>query len=565
MQFLLTQIYRVVKIDGFHRYSVFLIFISNEIPLFMKHFLTIGLLFLVLPSLMAEKRVDKTLLHIEKKLWYYTQEAEEMLDSLRVTLTEKELKKHSAHLNYLNGFLTYQKGQIDTALNFTEKALLTFAEIQNKAGQGKCHLLLGWIAEGETQWHQAQTNYFESLRLLDEKSFKEKGFANLGIGRCKMALKEPSRKYIKNGRRLLYKTNQREYSLYADLAKSWFLEKSDPQIPPLLNKVAEEYIQMGLNNNAANVYKRLTIYYSSSVCKPDSVHYYANLGIETYNNNYPGVSLVPSFLYMKGGVYLKQGEIEMAETYLNKSVQMCDKTGFESYKYYPLVFLSNLHARNNQFQKAYNTYREAVDIKEKTHSKERMRMARIAETSANVKLLNEEINNLIRNHTKSKIIFILLIALLLVISAIVFLMFRQKHLARQQRVKNHNRELQSLLAGSSEKKMAIRKGLIGEVLPQKVKYNNEENLKEKFQACYRENIQIFSENFPSLSHSETIYALMFALHYSNDTIISIQNIQLSTIRKIKQRIREKLALKNDTNLEKFFEKHTNQESFKNSQ
>jgi len=40
------------------------------------------------------------------------------------------------------------------------------------------------------------------------------------------------------------------------LAKSWLLEKSDPRIPPLLNSVAEEYLQLGLNNNAANVYKR---------------------------------------------------------------------------------------------------------------------------------------------------------------------------------------------------------------------------------------------------------------------------------------------------------------------
>jgi DNA-binding CsgD family transcriptional regulator/uncharacterized protein YegL len=317
---------------------------------------------------------------------------------------------------------------------------------------------------------------------------------------------------------------------------------------------------MGLNNNAANVYKRLTIYYSSSVRKPDSVHHYANLGVETFDNNYPGVSLIPSFLYMKGGTYLKQGEMDKAKTYLHKSIKMCEKTGFESYKYYPLVFLSTLHARNDQFQKAYNTYREAIDIKEKIRSKESMRMARIAETSANVRLLNERINNLLRNNKKSKIIFILLIVLFLVISATVFLMFRQKYIARQQRIKNQNRELQSLLTGVSEKRMALRKEHTEEPFPHD-KNNNKENLKETFQVCYRENIQSFSESFPFLSHSEIIYALMFALHYSNDTIASIQNIQLSTIRKIKQRIRKKMELKNDTNLEKFFEQHTNQESF----
>lgn len=385
----------------------------------MKHLLPISLIFLCLNPMMAEKELDNTLSHVEEKIWYYTLEAERKLDSLRVTITGKELENHLARLNFLNGFLDYQKGQIDTALSHTEKALFLFTEQQNKAGQGKCHLLLGWIAEGETFWQQAQTNYFESLWYLNETNYKEKGFANLGIGRCKMALKEPFRKYIEKGRQLLYKTNQREFCLYADLAKSWMLEKSNPRIPPLLNRVAEAYLQLGLNNNAANVYKRLTNYYTFTK-KPDSVHYYANLGIEIHDNNYPGVSLLPSLFYMKGGGYFRQGEIEKAETYLDKSIQMCDKTGFENYKYYPLVFLSNLHARENRFQKAYNTYREAIKIREKTRQKESIRMAKIAETSANVKLLNQQINNLTRNNQKSRIIFILIIALLSLISVTVF-------------------------------------------------------------------------------------------------------------------------------------------------
>jgi len=260
---------------------------------------------------------------------------------------------------------------------------------------------------------------------------------------------------------------------------------------------------------------------------------------------------------MKGAVYFKQEEVDKAETYLEKSVQMCDKTGFENYKYYPLVFLSHLHARENRYQKAYNTYRKAIKIKEKTRRKESMRMAKIAETSANVRLLNEEIKNLVQNNQKSKIIFILIIAILLLMSTTVFLIFRQKHIDRQQRISNQNRELQTLLAGLTEKRMTLNKGVHGVSSPREIITCNKENLKETFEAAFRENIQNFSENFPTLTHSEIIYAVMFALHYSNDTIARIQNIQLSTIRKIKQRIRKKLELKNDANLEILFEKYTN--------
>lgn len=104
--------------------------------------------------------------------------------------------------------------------------------------------------------------------------------------------------------------------------------------------------------------------------------------------------------------------------------------------------------------------------------------------------------------------------------------------------------------------MALEKGL-GESSPREINKSNEENLKKSFQTCFKENIQFFSENFPSLSDSEIVYALMFALGYSNETIALIQNIQVSTIRKIKQRMRQKLGLKNDANLESFFEKHAN--------
>jgi len=281
------------------------------------------------------------------------------------------------------------------------------------------------------------------------------------------------------------------------------------------------------------------------------------LGIEIYDSDFPGFSLIPAFLRMKGAVYFKQEEVDKAETYLEKSVQMCDKTGFENYKYYPLVFLSHLHARENRYQKAYNTYRKAIKIKEKTRRKESMRMAKIAETSANVRLLNEEIKNLVQNNQKSKIIFILIIAILLLMSTTVFLIFRQKHIDRQQRISNQNRELQTLLAGLTEKRMTLNKGVHGVSSPREIITCNKENLKETFEAAFRENIQNFSENFPTLTHSEIIYAVMFALHYSNDTIARIQNIQLSTIRKIKQRIRKKLELKNDANLEILFEKYTN--------
>lgn len=105
--------------------------------------------------------------------------------------------------------------------------------------------------------------------------------------------------------------------------------------------------------------------------------------------------------------------------------------------------------------------------------------------------------------------------------------------------------------------MTLNKGVHGVSSPREIITSNKENLKETFEAAFRENIQIFSENFPTLTYSEIIYAVMFALHYSKDTIARIQNIQLSTIRKIKQRIRKNLELENDANLEILFEKYTN--------
>lgn len=482
---------------------------------------------------------------IEEELHFYPYRVENTIDSLNTYLSSSLREKYQGQLAYLNGLLAYKKGEIDSSLTYIETSLMCFVKQEDKKGQAKCQLVLGWIAETSNYWEQAKTNYYETLKLMGNTPCEEIGWAHLGLFRSKRNLKEAAEEELQMGVEILLNSGKIENKLYTEFIIC-ISKLNDTHTPERLKIIAKKYADLGLNNKVGSVYKSLATYFIRKN-QLDSAGFYIDSTLFYLDNNFPGVSLIPASTQFKGLIYFHKKDYRNAQFYFNEALKLYDQFGQKGHKYHALKFLHRIDTINGDYKAAYNHISEENKNYNQTRKREKQRMAKVVETSLQVGLMKEELAKIKYSKQINTLTFSCIV--LLITMAFVFLYFR--HRIKQRKLKEKQRIITSLIMGLGEKRQLLKRlGLV----------ENDSNATptqsiettEDFDQCFTETILHFQQRFDNLSPSEVRYAVMIGMGMPNTIVAEINNVQPSSIRKVKQRIRSKICLNADCNLEQYF-------------
>lgn len=501
---------------------------------------------------------DLVLHQIEEQIYYYPHLIKTQIDSLETLLYTDDSHPHLGQIAYLCGFMAYHKGEMDSALVYLEKALITWTQQEELLGQAKCHLLLGWIAEGAGFWEQAKGDYCKTIQLTQATNCKETGLAYLGIARCKQILKEPVQDEFERGISCLRATGKKEFALYADFSGFMFGKKNEEEAN-YLKSVAKDYLHLKLRNKASSVYKLLARYYMDQG-QIDAAHKQIDKAIVVYNDVFPRSSLMPGLLQFKGMLFFLQKDFEQARHLLQESIDGYAGLGKENLTYYGYNYLYQIDTLQGNYQGALHYQTKTFDCFKETQRKEKQLMAKVAEVDVKVLLMRQTIDRLEYSNSMNIILYSSAFGLILLVLLIIFQLIRGRHRNEQRREQERTRQFQNLLVGLGEKRLFQQRiAESSEVISSDPVLSA--SLSDDFSTCYIETIREFGKSFSQLSDTEIRYAVMFALNLSVDVITEIQNVQIAAIRKVKQRIRQKLELDNDRSLELYFQQFLKTEAY----
>jgi tetratricopeptide (TPR) repeat protein/DNA-binding CsgD family transcriptional regulator len=492
----------------------------------------------------GQNHPDKFLKTIEEKAYYYPQQAETMLDSL-MSIDSLQIKKDQpGELAFLRGFLAYHKGDSDKALNYLDTALLTFIRNESSDGQAKCHLLMGWITEADKFHEQAVIYFYETIRLLNVQPSANAGLAYLGIARCKKILNEPFETELDKGLEYLRSTGKTEFLLYAKFTSNT-LDMDGQGSENRLLEITDQYKALGLSNNVSTVYKVLANHYYVKH-QLDSAHFYVDKAILSYDNSYPGESLIPALHQMKGLFYSGQKNFVQAREEYELALKLYEISGQVARSTFAYNSLYHLDFREGNYKSATENLSKVLELEKVSGLKEKQRMAKLLEITSGINQLNQEIAKVKKQKRLMlfTILFLGAIMTILIISALNFLRVR----ALKKRM--INAEFQILLSSNFEKELALQH--LNKIKANTLTIHEAQSL-PNIEDRYPRLFGLVSRTTGPLSHSERIFAFMLAIGHSNEAIAAYFNVEPSSLRKTRQRIREKLKLEKGIELRCYFQ------------
>ena len=517
---------------------------------FNHWFILIGVIvfiFITFPSF-GIVSYESSLKNIEEKIYYYPSQAEKMLDSLLLQHSLGNEKKYNGELSFLKGFMEWHKGNMDNSINFLDSALISFIKQGNITGQANCYLLMGWISQYDNYLEQAKIYFYKTINILNNEPLANVGIAYINISLCKKQLKEPYKEDLNRGIKYLEHTGNIEFQLYGQYKR---LEDNikEPGSISLLNNIAEQYINIGINNGASSVYKSIAMYYYR--IKPDSALIYLNKAIKIYDNKYPQASLMPSMHQLKGIVYRLQNDFKAARKEFMQSIDFYKKHDqlISSYYVYHSLYLLDKNEKN--YESSLKNLVLADKYKEQYNIKQKQRMAKGLEISSHVSLLKDQI---VKSKRQNQLLLFLLV-MFCAVGAIVFLTVTLRIREKRNKIDKLKAEFHLAIVSYQDGLKTIK--LIKEKEANQEEfisqYSSGKRLKEIYPGLY----SLVCITFPTLRDSAWDYALMFAIGLPEEDICRFKNIQRSSIRKTKQRIRQELNLSKDEDINKYFQKKMN--------
>ncbi|WP_282037583.1 helix-turn-helix transcriptional regulator [Saccharicrinis aurantiacus] len=482
---------------------------------------------------------------VEDSVFYYPDVAEKKLSYVVDVNNEQFTSSDRAYVNYISGVLLFVKGDIDSSFIHLEKATNFYLLQNDNSGLSKCQFILGNIAEITNQFEQAKINYFESIANSDNNNFKLKGLANLGLARCYRRLDEDYLSYFKKGSRLLSQYGSKEQKLYSEYMGVFI---GDNSIETKIKKfiyISNLFKELGLENRCFGALNIVSMEYRS-INQYDSAHLYVDFVLDYFASSKVKDAFVePSATQLKALIYYDQKDYVNAENWLNKSLNTYEEYGLVERQYYAYNILYEIDVARGDYKAAFEHLSLAFDRKEQTNSIAKQRVAKLAEISSDIASLKQSLQKL----RWERLMVILVSSFSIVIALLILYIVIRKKNQREQEILLKNNELEKIALNTQEKLRLLKKQGVDELASSAVSHNS---LIEDLEFAYGETYNVLKQEFVVLSKTELRYALMFVLDYSNDVICSILSVQVSAVRKAKQRIKQKLELDSDASLEEIF-------------
>ncbi len=498
--------------------------------------------------------IDQLFSELEFNGTYYPDKAKLDLDSIKNSLSENDAYKYSGYINYSEALLLFSDLEMDSSLVFIEKAMSSFSVAENSKWLAKSQILLGQIAEVSGLFEQAKINFYEAIALTDKESV-DAGFAYVSIARCNRALKENFEDELNLGVEILKNSDEEEIRLFAEFMELLFV-LSEPETPEKLNELADDYLDLKLYLRAASVYKVIaSSYYSNQ--NFEKAHKYCDLSIEICDAHKIGDLIKPALYQFKGVLYYKQKRYDTAEKYLIKSLDLYQGIKQQHRMLYAYSYLHKIDVAKNDYIRAYEDLNSYQELLEETKSFENARMAKVLEVNNKLDLLKTQLVKLkVEKKASEFMLYLVIVITIGILSAVGFYVYLyQKN--RRKKIEEINKEFHNLLIGIGEKQLLEHRLSHDKKILKKQRddFNavneNTGNIVDSFDTCYMETINLFTESFPLLTKTEVRYAVMLCLKLPTEVISKVQNVQPSSIRKAKQRIRTKLNV--ESNIEDYLQ------------
>ena len=525
----------------------------------IRLFSVIGVLFFTLNQLTTESQtlpkgdMEEIFEQVDFSSIYYSEKAQVQFDSVMYYMDTKQMIDYEGYINYLKAKFSYNNMEVDSSLNYVERALAYFTKRENDVWSARCQFLLGNIAESSGLYEQAKINYYEALRLVDVHDNITKGAAYIGIARCKRALEESFVDESSMGITLLRNVSQVEVRLYADFMKQYFRLK-EKDAPAKLNAIANEYVERKLYDRAVSVYKVLASSYHGRQ-QYDSAHFYCDRAIEISESNNVGKLILPAMYQFKGMLYFKQDMLDTADAYFRKSLALYKNNHQTNRMSYVYNYLHQVDKMRGDYLKAYEDLEAYIELVEKTSSSEKVRLAKVLEINNKVELMKSQLVQLkVEKRASEFMLYLVLIITIVLLSGVgVYVYLYQK--SKKAKINELNKEFHNLLIGIGEKQLLQHRlsssskhrgmgdaGSGSQLFRNMDEYKDLDNkgLSDNFDSCYLETINLFTEAFPQLTKTEIRYAVMICLRLPMEIIAKVQSVQPASVRKAKQRIRAKL-------------------------
>ncbi len=511
---------------------IFIMSITNK-----KIFATIFYI-LIFQIIYGKNNKQQLLKEINANIYYYQQISANKLDELICNhkLTEEEINRTL----YYKGILNYYKELQDSALLYLEPATHYYSQKGNNVMHAKCLLGLAWIANATGYSNLALSNYLKVTEIIKDSSNLDLGNAYLNIALHYYDREKPYKDFLSKGFSISDNYGDVPHKLFAQYISC--LINNSPNIYSELNYLAKEYEKKGFKNKSANMLRSIANkYYNEN--KFDSALFYSNLAIKAYRPDNFGKSILSRTIQLKAKIFYEQNLLDSALTYFNKVKDFYVVNNAPNMQYYPYWYISRIDTIQGNFEKAFKDYNSAIYYKNKLNNDKDRREAKLSEISSVIADLKF---NLLENKAKNQryLLYWISSISLIIIFSLAFSLFLFK---KQRKVIIKNRELQNINNNMEEKLLVLQ-----EQKNSSFAFVKSDSPATNYAFVYNETLKKLRNKFPDLNNSQLMYALMFAQNMSNDMICELQNVQSSSIRMARLRIRRILNLENDRDLQKFF-------------
>lgn len=497
--------------------------------------------------------VEEELIEISELIRYYPKKQLARLDSLKAFAMDNDTIHYLGHIHTIYGFYNYINYNIDEALDNFNNAIIWFTEKESEeygVWNAKCYLGLGLIAENVKNMQRAKFNYLKAISYIHpEDSYEDYGIATIGIGRINRLLNEPYKERIQSGVLICAKSSHLPYRLYARYINISYFHKS--HLEDSLNVIANKYKENLLFSRASGAYFQIASHFkiekkqfSKALNYSDSALLYINKASNRKHN-------LPTCYLEKASIILHQYKLNEAKEQLLYALELYKKYEQHNNQFLVYNYLHQLEKRFGSADLAYEYLQKDIDLRINSLYKQNVWQIRILEINETVSELEQEIASL--NHRKKILTFSLLFISVILILIIYYVTQNLKRKSKAQRlqVEEDKQELQNLLLLAQEKKEFVHR--LNEITEDKIElHSTNVNHANRFDFCYSELILKLRNNFPALNETDIKYAVMFGLGLENTLIAQIQGVNIASIRKSRQRIRNKLNLDIETKIDDFF-------------
>lgn len=520
----------------------------------MKKTLTLILFFIVssLSGLYAKNinPMIQAFENIDTYLCYHPSEAEKQLDSLLTTFSLQQKDEYKNYIQYVNGFLLYQKGDYDKSLELADSALIGFLWTKNIEWEARALFLIGIACESTRLNSEALEAYSFAIKQSTDTLLLCR--AEFGLARSLKRKRKDWKFAYEKGVAYAEKSGQKELQLLAGKVFFFFYPDSG-NYEKELSKIALQYDSLGLLSYTANTQKMLAVYLEMDEEYEQAI-IYIDKAIDNYLKSKRKVNIyLASMYFTKGSIHYNLGESKDAYQNFNKTIAIYDSALCCQNNYSTYNYLFSLDTLAGDYKAANYKLIEADHCLWTRYNLGLKRAKKMATLFTNRQMIIEEVRKMDAKRRIRNFLVLCLSFVIIAFSVFKVMQYRKKHLQLNKQVKGLEKERKKILDDSGGLMMKIAVGqqskqVIESFSQLQHKIDNyvlenskiSSDLKER----YADVMLCFKKKLSMLTESELRYATLLAFGIPAKHIADILNVKVESVKRNRNYIRRKLGIAN---------------------